>query len=66
MSLIRKIKEAFCGDPVWASFLAFVFSAMISTPVARLMLVVTLVCLVASKENRKRFCITAPTFGWLT
>lgn len=66
MSLIRKIKEAFCGDPVWASFLAFVFSAMISTPIARLMLVVTLVCLVASKENRKRFCITAPTFGWLT
>lgn len=63
--LIQYIKEAFRLDPAWASFLTFTFAVMVSMPVARLGLVASLICLLVTKNGRKRFSITIPTLGWL-
>ena len=52
-------------DPSWAFFLAFVFFGMVSLPLARASLVLSLVFSVVEKNVRSRFRLTPPGFGWL-
>ena len=52
-------------DPSWAFFLAFVFFGMLSLPLARATLVLSLVFSLADKRVRSRFRLTPPGFGWL-
>ena len=52
-------------DPSWAFFLTFVFTSMVSLPLARATLVLSLVFTVIDKKIRSRFRFTPPGFGWL-
>ncbi len=52
-------------DPSWAFFLAFVFFGMISLPLARASLVLSLVFSLVDKNVRARFRLTPPGWGWL-
>jgi hypothetical protein len=52
-------------DPSWAFFLAFVLFGMISLPLARASLVLSLVFSLVDKNVRARFRLTPPGWGWL-
>jgi hypothetical protein len=52
-------------DPSWAFFLAFVFLGMVSLPLSRAALVLSLVFSLADRAVRRRFRLTPPGFGWL-
>jgi hypothetical protein len=53
------------SDRSWAFFLAFVFFSMVSLPLARLALVLSLVFSLVDRDVRSRFRITSPGWGWL-
>ena len=53
------------SDPAWAAFLAFSFLSMVSMPLARGMLVVSLVSALATRAGRRRFRLVPPAAGWL-
>ena len=53
------------ADPSWACFLAFVFLGMVSLPLSRAALVLSLVFSLADRNVRSRFRLTPPGFGWL-
>ena len=52
-------------DPSWAFFLAFVFLGMLSLPLARASLVLSLLFSIVDKNARARFRLTQPGWGWL-
>ena len=52
-------------DRSWAFFLAFAFFSMVSLPLARAALVLSLVFSLADRDVRSRFRLTPPGFGWL-
>ncbi len=52
-------------DPSWALFLVFVFSSMVSLPVARASMLLSLLFSLADRDIRRRFRLTPPGFGWL-
>lgn len=58
-------RARFAEDPSWAFFLLFAFFAMVSMPMARVSLVLSLVTLLCGRESRRTFRMTAPTAGWL-
>ena len=53
------------SDRSWAFFLAFVFFSMVSLPLARAALVLSLVFSLADSDVRSRFRLTPPGWGWL-
>ena len=53
------------ADPSWAFFLAFVFFGMVSLPLARAAMLLSLGFSLADREIRRRFRLTPPGFGWL-
>ena len=61
----RGARACVIADPSWAFFLAFAFSSMVSLPVARASLVLSLVFSMVDRGVRSRFRLTAPGFGWL-
>ncbi len=63
--MFREIKEFFLKDCAWGFFLLFAFSSMISTPLARVALVLSLVSLLATKKGRASFKLSLPAYGWL-
>ena len=62
---VRDIKNFIKADPSWAFFLAFVFFGMLSLPLARASLVLSLVFSILDKNVRSRFRLTPPGLGWL-
>jgi hypothetical protein len=62
---VRDIKHFIQVDPSWAFFLAFVFFGMLSLPLARASLVLSLVFSIVDKNVRTRFRLTPPGLGWL-
>ncbi len=61
----RKAWDWILQDSSWAFFLAFVFCGMVSLPLARASLVLSLVFSIVDKNARSRFRLTPPGFGWL-
>ena len=53
------------SDWSWAFFLAFVFFSMVSLPLARAALVLSLVFSLADSDVRSCFRLTPPGWGWL-
>ncbi len=53
------------ADPSWAFFLVFAFSGMVSLPLARASMLLSLVFSLADSAVRRRFRLTQPGFGWL-
>ncbi len=53
-------------DPSWALFILFVFSSMVSLPLARTSMLLSLIFSLADRDIRRRFRLTPPGFGWLT
>ncbi len=53
------------ADPSWFFFLVFAFSSMVSLPVARATMLLSLVFSLVSPSVRRRFRLTPPGFGWL-
>ena len=64
-STLEKIAGRFREDPPWALLLASAFLAMLSMPLARMAIALSLVATLASKPTRRRLALTQPTLGWL-
>lgn len=58
-------RERFSRDPSWVFFQCFVFLAMVSMPLARIALVLSLVALLWRPDSRRFLRITPPAAGWL-
>ncbi len=52
-------------DPSWTFFLIFVFASMVSLPVARASMLLSLLFSLADRNVRRRFRLTPPGLGWL-
>ena len=61
----RNVRNCVGTDPSWAAFLAFAFFSMVSLPLARATLAISLVLSLASPTVRSRFRLTPPGLGWL-
>ncbi len=65
------IKQFFSKDPAWAFFLIFASASFISTPIARVALILTIISVVVSEVAAKRekrpgrLRLTLPTIGWI-
>lgn len=66
VTFFGKIAAFIKTDPSYAFFCSFVFTSMLSQPLARVFLVASLIALICSKESRKRFHFSSPAVGWLT
>ena len=60
-----KARTCVAADPSWAFFLLFAFSSMVSLPVARASMLLSLAFSLASPSVRRRFRLTPPGLGWL-
>ena len=61
----RDARNSVKTDPSWTFFLAFVFFGMLSLPLARASLVLSLVFSIVDKNVRSRLRLTPPGLGWL-
>lgn len=61
----RSLRNGVKADPSWFFFLSFVFFGMMSLPLARAALVLSLFFSIVDKDVRSRFRLTPPGLGWL-
>lgn len=61
----EKCRAGVAEDPSWALFLLFAFLSMVSMPLARAALVLSLVFFLCRRESRRTLWMTPPTLGWL-
>ena len=64
-SLLSKLAGRLREDPPWVLLLASAFLSMLSMPLARIAIALSLVATLASKATRRRLALTPPTLGWL-
>lgn len=61
-----QLKNFFHTDPAWFFFLIFAFCSMLSLPLARASMLLSLVFALISPKGRSNFHLTSPTLGWLS
>lgn len=63
--VLRRLVSAFHRDPSWVLFLAFIFLAMLSMPLARAALLASWVAVLSNRAKRAELRFSGPTVGWL-
>lgn len=64
-AIMQPFLNTFRKDPAWCSFLAFAFLSMVSMPLARIAMVVSLAFAALGADRKSRFSLSAPALGWM-